>query len=196
MLSVRQVWGCIQKFPDWPPGARTANGKHLSAKRCSCIAILWVSLVSFDAITVCVAFQRVFIVAIAYFFIDSVRKLLDSPPPPYFIKDEWRKCIPDIMYMSQAIRSYFCFWPWDNEPRGHHFGEGGTAYITVQGSHARRAELNWKGHKEIRLMCRRKDNIKIDLRKIRWKVVDWIHLAKDRDQWRAFVNTVMNLRVP
>jgi len=26
--------------------------------------------------------------------------------------------------------------------------------------------------------------------------VDWIHLAEDRDQWLAVVNTVMNLRVP
>jgi hypothetical protein len=24
--------------------------------------------------------------------------------------------------------------------------------------------------------------------------VDWIHLAHDRDRWRALVNTVMNLR--
>jgi hypothetical protein len=40
------------------------------------------------------------------------------------------------------------------------------------------------------------DNIKIDLREIGWDGVDWIDLAQDRDQWRAFVNTVMNLRVP
>jgi hypothetical protein len=26
--------------------------------------------------------------------------------------------------------------------------------------------------------------------------VDWIHLARDRDTWRALVNTVMSLRVP
>jgi hypothetical protein len=51
---------------------------QLSATRCSCIAILWVSLVSFAAITLCVASQRVFIVVVV-FVIDSVRKLLDTP---------------------------------------------------------------------------------------------------------------------
>jgi hypothetical protein len=40
------------------------------------------------------------------------------------------------------------------------------------------------------------DNIKIDLREIGWDVMDWIYLAQDRDQWRAVVNAVMNLRVP
>jgi hypothetical protein len=40
------------------------------------------------------------------------------------------------------------------------------------------------------------DNIKIYLRKIGWDVKDWIDLGKNRDQWRALVNTVMNLRVP
>jgi hypothetical protein len=38
--------------------------------------------------------------------------------------------------------------------------------------------------------------IKIDLREIGWNGMDWIHLAQDRGQWRALVNTVMNLRVP
>jgi hypothetical protein len=40
------------------------------------------------------------------------------------------------------------------------------------------------------------DNIKIDLREIRWDGMDWIDLTEDRDRWRAFVNAVMNLRVP
>jgi hypothetical protein len=44
--------------------------------------------------------------------------------------------------------------------------------------------------------CRCVDNIKIDLKEIEWDGMDWIYLAQDRDQWRAFVNMVMNLRVP
>jgi hypothetical protein len=30
----------------------------------------------------------------------------------------------------------------------------------------------------------------------RWDGVDWMDMAQDRDQWRALVNTVLNLRVP
>jgi hypothetical protein len=40
------------------------------------------------------------------------------------------------------------------------------------------------------------ESIKMDLREIGFGGVDWIHLAQDRDRWRALVNTVMNLRVP
>jgi hypothetical protein len=40
------------------------------------------------------------------------------------------------------------------------------------------------------------NNIKMDLREIGWDGMDWIVLAQDRDQCRALVNTVMNLRVP
>jgi hypothetical protein len=36
----------------------------------------------------------------------------------------------------------------------------------------------------------------MDLREIGWDNMDWIDLAQNRDQWRALVNTVMNLRVP
>jgi hypothetical protein len=35
-----------------------------------------------------------------------------------------------------------------------------------------------------------------DLREIGWDGMDWIDLAQNREQWRALVNTVMNLRVP
>jgi hypothetical protein len=50
---------------------------QLSATRSNCITILWVSLVSFAAITLCVASERVFVVVVVYFVIDSDRKLLD-----------------------------------------------------------------------------------------------------------------------
>jgi hypothetical protein len=40
------------------------------------------------------------------------------------------------------------------------------------------------------------DNIKTDLREIGWDGIDWIYLAQNRDQRRALVNTVMNLRIP
>jgi hypothetical protein len=40
------------------------------------------------------------------------------------------------------------------------------------------------------------DNINMDLREIGWDFIDWIDLTEDRDQLRALVNTVINLRVP
>jgi hypothetical protein len=39
------------------------------------------------------------------------------------------------------------------------------------------------------------DGIRMDLSEIGWGSVEWTQLAQDRDQWRARVNTVMNLRV-
>jgi hypothetical protein len=40
------------------------------------------------------------------------------------------------------------------------------------------------------------DNIKMELREIGIDGANWIQLAQDRVQWQAFVNMVMNLRVP
>jgi hypothetical protein len=36
----------------------------------------------------------------------------------------------------------------------------------------------------------------MDLREIGWGGMDWFDLAQDGKQWRALVNTIMNLRVP
>jgi len=41
-----------------------------------------------------------------------------------------------------------------------------------------------------------KDNIRTDLSETGWEGADCLHLAQDRDQWRALVNTVMSFRVP
>jgi hypothetical protein len=40
------------------------------------------------------------------------------------------------------------------------------------------------------------DNSKMDLREIGWDGVDCIDMAQDRDQWRAFVNMLLNLLFP
>jgi hypothetical protein len=43
---------------------------------------------------------------------------------------------------------------------------------------------------------KREDNIKMNLSETECEGVDWIHLAQDRGQWQAVLNTVMNLQVP
>jgi hypothetical protein len=56
---------------------------------------------------------------------------------------------------------------------------------------------NPEGRRSLRRPRRRwVDNIKMYLREIGWDGMDSIDLAQDRDQWRALVNTVMNLQLP
>jgi hypothetical protein len=63
-------------------------------------------------------------------------------------------------------------------------------YIHDIGGKARRKEPLGKQRR------RWMDFVKMDLREIGWDGMDWIDLARDRDQWRALVNMIMNLRVP
>jgi hypothetical protein len=54
-----------------------------------------------------------------------------------------------------------------------------------------------EGKRPLRRPRRRwEEHIRMDLREIRWKVVDRMHLAQQRVQRWALVNMVMNLRVP
>jgi hypothetical protein len=43
---------------------------------------------------------------------------------------------------------------------------------------------------------RRVDNIKMDLGETGWGGMEWVDLSKDRDYWKALVNTVMNFQAP
>jgi hypothetical protein len=84
---------------------------QVSATRCSCIAILWVSLMSFAAITLCVVSQRVFIVVSVYFVIISARKLLDIPSYDMDIYDTENICwmLSFIIIRSLSLLPSFRF---------------------------------------------------------------------------------------
>jgi hypothetical protein len=67
-------------------------------------------------------------------------------------------------------------------------GEGRNVYSVLVGKAEGKRPLE-------RPRSRWKDGLKMDLGEIGWGGVEWIHLAQDRDRWRAVVNAVMNLRV-
>jgi hypothetical protein len=51
-----------------------------------------------------------------------------------------------------------------------------------------------KGYRPLgRPRCRCQGNIRMDIREIRWEVVDMMHLAQDRGQWQDLVNAVMKI---
>jgi hypothetical protein len=56
--------------------------------------------------------------------------------------------------------------------------------------------LSLKGIDHLGVSGKWEDHTKMDLMEVRLEGVDWIDLSRDRDCWRALVNTVMNLRVP
>jgi hypothetical protein len=90
--------------------------------------------------------------------------------------------LPNIIRMIKSRRMRWA---------GHvtRMGETRNAYRILVGKPERKRPLG-------RPRCRWVDNIKVDLREIRWDGMDWNDLAQDRNQWRALVNTVMNLRIP
>jgi hypothetical protein len=67
-------------------------------------------------------------------------------------------------------------------------GEGRNLYRVLVGKPEGKRPLG-------RPRRRCEDGIKVDLTVIGWRGFEWIHLAQDRDRWRAVVNAVMNLPV-
>jgi hypothetical protein len=103
----------------------------------------------------------------------------------------WRKLHNDELHslysspnIFRVVKSRRMRWA------GHvaRMGEGRGVYRVLVGSPEGKSPLG-------RPRCRWEDNIKLDLREIGIDGANWIQLARDRVQWRAFMNTVMNLRV-
>jgi hypothetical protein len=104
----------------------------------------------------------------------------------------WRKLHNDELHslysspnIVRVIKSRVLRWA------GHvaRMGEGRGVYGVLVGRLEVRRPLG-------RPRRRWEDNIKLDLREIRIDRANWIQLVQDRVRWRAFVNTVMSLRVP
>jgi hypothetical protein len=68
-------------------------------------------------------------------------------------------------------------------------GEGRGVYRVLVGRTEYKRQL-------VRPRRRWEDSIKLDLRETGIDGANWIQLGQDTIRWRAFVNTVMNLRVP
>ncbi|KAJ4425785.1 hypothetical protein ANN_27410 [Periplaneta americana] len=106
------------------------------------------------------------------------------------VAGEWRKLhntelhalysSPDIIRNIKSRRSRWA---------GHvaRMGESRNVYRVLVGRPAGKRPLG-------RPRRRWEDNIKMDLREVGYDGRDWINLAQDRDQWRAYVTAAMNLR--
>jgi hypothetical protein len=104
----------------------------------------------------------------------------------------WRKLHNDELHslysspnIVRVIKSRRMRWA------GHvaHMGDGRGVYRVLVGRPEGKRPLGRPRRKW-------EDNIKMDLTEIGFDGANWIQLSQDRVKWRAFVNTVMNLRVP
>jgi hypothetical protein len=68
-------------------------------------------------------------------------------------------------------------------------GEKGNAYRFLVGKPEGKRPLGRPRRRWV-------DDIRMDLGEVGWGDVDWVDLAKDRNRWRALVNSVLNHRVP
>jgi hypothetical protein len=104
----------------------------------------------------------------------------------------WRKLHNDELHnLYSSLNIVKVIKSWRMRWAGHvaRMGEGKGVYRVLVGRPEGKRPLG-------RPRRRWKDNIKMDLRERGINVANWIRLAQDRVQWGAFVNMVMNFRVP
>jgi hypothetical protein len=108
------------------------------------------------------------------------------------VTGEWRKLHNEELHnlysssnLIRMVKSRRMRWA------GHvaRMGETRNAYRILMGKPERKRPLRRPRRRWVH-------NIQIDLTEIGWGSMDWIDLAQDRDNWRALVKTVMDLRVP
>jgi hypothetical protein len=108
------------------------------------------------------------------------------------VTGEWRKLHNEELHdwysspsIIRIIKSRGMKWT------GHvaRIGEKRNAYRLLVRKPERKSLLG-------RPRCRWVDNIRMGLGEVGWGDVDWIGLAKDRNRWRALVNSLLNLQVP
>ncbi|KAJ4427810.1 hypothetical protein ANN_25493 [Periplaneta americana] len=103
-------------------------------------------------------------------------------------RDQWRAYVKAAMNLRStrcSDRARRLRWAGHVSP----MGESRNAYRVLVGRPEGKRPLG-------RPRCRWEDNIKMDLREVGCDGRDWINLAQDMDQWRAYVRAAMNLRVP
>ncbi|KAJ4446624.1 hypothetical protein ANN_13321 [Periplaneta americana] len=108
------------------------------------------------------------------------------------VTGEWRKLHNTELYafysspdIIRNIKSRRLRWAWHVA----RIGESTNAYRVLVGRPEGKRPLGRPRH-------RWEDNIKMDLREVGYDDKEWINLAQDRDQWRAYVRAAINLRVP
>jgi hypothetical protein len=105
------------------------------------------------------------------------------------VKGEWRKLHNKELYdmysspIIRIIKSRRMKWA-GHVPR---MGEKRNAYRLLVGKPEGKRPLRRPRRKWV-------DNIRMDLGELGWGTVDWTGLAKDRNRWRALVNSILNLR--
>jgi hypothetical protein len=125
--------------------------------------------------------------ALKFLFVDGA--FLIFGPESDEVTGEWRKLHSEelhILYscpnIIRQIKSRRMRWA------GHvaHMGEGRNVYTVFMGKPEGKRPVGRPRH-------RWEDGIRMDLKEIGCRNVDWIQLAQDRDRWWALVNTVINL---